>query len=130
MLPNPRRKSLRNIAKHATNDNIAYSINTIIDNEDNNTPHIVTMHTDITVPYHMKLFSDPIDNMIDISIATNGMHTTLGVLLENNKPINRVKLINCIPGTPAAKIPKWRTILRNKFMTLYNNKSVKSIADI
>ena len=101
-----------------------------MDDEDDNSPNIITTHTDITAPYYITLSSDPTDNTFDIPIAANGTYSTLGIVLEYDKSMNRIKLINCIPGTPAAKIPKWRTILRNKFMTLYNNKSVKSIADI
>ena len=108
-----RRKSPKNITKHETNDSIVYGINTITDDDDNNTPNIATINTDITALYNINLSIDPIDNIFDIPITTNGTHSTLGFVIENYKSVNRVKLISYIPGTHAAKIPKWRSILRN-----------------
>ena len=122
--------STRNIHKKTNNDNISYEINTITGDEDNNSPSITTMYTNITAPYHITLSSDPIDNMFDIPIATNDTHISLGLVLEYDKSMNRIKLTNCIHVTPASKIPKWRSILRNGFITSYDNKSIKSIADI
>ena len=88
------------------------------------------MYTDISTPCHITLSSDPIDDTFNIPVTTSGMHTTLGLVLEYDKSMNRVKLINCIPGTPAAKKIKWRLTLRNELVTPYNNKSINSIEDI
>ena len=130
MFLTPRRTLQRIIAQLTTNDDTGYHINTITDVEDDNNPNIATVNIDINAPYHTTLSIAPIDNTFSIPIETKGTHSTLYLILENYKPMNRIKLINCIPGTPKAKISKWRSILSNVFITSYNNKSINTIENI
>ena len=46
-----------------------------------------------------------------VQIANKGNHATLGLRLQNDDKGPRI--IHCIQGTPAAKIPQWCKILRN-----------------
>ena len=91
-------------------------------------PSISTMTTDIELPYHIILSSDPIDNTYSIPINLNGTHPTLGLVLESDTTMNRIKIINCLPSSPAAKIPKWRSTIRHGYLTKINNTDITSIA--
>ena len=88
------------------------------------------MHTDISLPYHLTFSNDPFDNTICIPIQVKGNDPCLGLHLKHNDDFNRLQLIECTPGTPAAKIPKWRSTLRNGFVTKYNDTNISSINDL
>ena len=54
------------------------------------------MTTHIETPYQIELSTDPLDNHINIEIATRGNHETLGLDLEQKRIIgNRIQLKNC-----------------------------------
>ena len=74
------------------------------------------MHIGIEPPYHITLSSDPIDNNIDVPIPLRGTHDTLGLHIEMDTKMNRIQLRNCISSTPAAKIPRWRSTLRDGYI--------------
>ena len=61
------------------------------------------MHTDITVPFHLTLSDDPIDNNFSIKVNIKCNHKTLGLETELDTTMNRIKLLAYTPGTPAAK---------------------------
>ena len=44
--------------------------------------------------------------------------------------MNRVQLIDCTIGTPAARIPKWHSTLRNGFITRYNKRVVTTVKEL
>ena len=80
-------------------------------------PKIHNMTTTVEPPYQICLSSDPFDNLISIDMKTNGQHPTLGLDLKIHQEFgNRVQLKQCLHSTPAAKIPKWRSHLRNSFL--------------
>ena len=73
----------------------------------------------------MSLSSDPIDNIINIEVSTKGKHATLGLVLKNNPDIGgRLQVLDCTPSTPAAKIPKWRSTIRQSFLHAIDGKNV------
>ena len=60
-----------------------------------------------------------------------GNHDTLGMSLMMNKNLgNRVQLVECIKSTPAARIPKWRTVLKNAFLIRVNDIKTASIDQV
>ena len=93
-------------------------------------PSISTMQAEIDMPFQVTLSSDPIDNTFNIPIQLSGKHATLGLYVKMNQKMNRVQLSHCIPGTPAAKIPKWRSMLRNSYVTKYNDIPIVSISHL
>ena len=93
-------------------------------------PCISSMYTDITAPFHLTLSDDPIDNTFNIKVNIKGNHKTLGLEIELDATMNRIKLLTCTPGTPAAKIPRWRSTLKNGYITKYNDTHIKSIAHL
>ena len=48
---------------------------------------------------------------LDAEIETRGRHPTLGLTFSHNTDDTLI-LIKCNPGTPSARIPKWRQNLR------------------
>ena len=50
---------------------------------------------------------------IKIDLKVKGNHRTLGLVVEDDELIDQVTLFHCQRGTPAAKIKKWRSTLRN-----------------
>ena len=64
---------------------------------------ICNMSTEITQPYHLKFSNDPFDNTLTIPIQVKGNDPYLGLHLKQNEDYNRIQLIDCVHGTPAAK---------------------------
>ena len=74
------------------------------------------MITDIELPYQICLSSDPFDNLTSIDIQTNEQHPTLDLDLDIHQEFGyRLQLRQCLHSTSAAKIPKWRSHIRNSF---------------
>ena len=91
----------------------------------------MNMHTQIEVPYQIALPSDPLNNKVDIKIATKDMHLTLDFNLQTNGQLgNRLQLIECIKLTPLARIPTWRSTMRNSFPSKVNDMEVNTKEDI
>lgn len=84
-----------------------------IDAEGFQFPIIKSLHTHISPPYHAKLSPYLYDNKIHIPIPLHGNHKTLYLALEIDKDMSRIRLNHCIPDTTAAKVPKWRLILKH-----------------
>ena len=77
---------------------------------------IRNLTTDIEPPFHICLSSNPFDDVLTIDVSTRGDHPTLGFELDDNEYIGqRLQLMNCATSTPAARIPRWRSTLRNSF---------------
>ena len=88
---------------------------------------IHAIQADTTPPYQITLSPDPFDNTIQILISTRTSHPTLGLITKYDEPMQRLQLVDCKHGTPAAKIPKWRSTLKNGHITHTNGIIVKSI---
>ena len=52
------------------------------------------------------------------------------ILLNNIQYGNRLQLKNCATSTPSARIPKWRSTLRDAFLTAVDNEKVNSSQDV
>ena len=94
-------------------------------------PLINNMHTDVETPYQIYLSTNPFENVIEVEITTKGDHSTLGLILQTNDTMgNRPQLQACLPSTPAARIPKWRSLLRNSFPTTIDGKRITTEHDV
>ena len=82
------------------------------------------MNTEIYPLFQVIVSDYPIDNTFDIKVDIKGAHKTLGLELIMDVTIGRIKLIFCRPGTPAAKIRKWRSTLKHDFVLKYNGKNI------
>ena len=112
-----------------------------------NTPHMIEYNSDeigtsynssirnlttaIEQPYQLEMSADPYDNVIQIILPPKGNHVTLGLHLQQNKEFgNRIQLKSCEKSTPSARIPRWRSTLRNAFLTKINDMEIQSIAQV
>ena len=99
--------------------------------QDVNKASISNLNTNIEPPYQICLSPDPIDNILQTEIMTKGSHATLGLELKHNEKLgNRLQLIQCLKSTPSARIPKWRSTLRNSFLVAINDIHVTSEGDV
>jgi len=97
--------------------------------DNNSSPLVHNMLTDAEPPFQVTLSPDPIDNIVVIDVPTTGTDPLLGFSLIYNDKANRIQIKHCIPGTPAMRIPKWRSTLRHSYITSVNNVTLTSIAE-
>ena len=81
-------------------------------------------------PDDFTLSSNPFGNSVEISIPVKGIHPTLGLDLIQDDDTNRIKLKSCSPSTPAARIPRWRSTLRDGIVIAINDAPVDTIDNI
>lgn len=65
-----------------------------------------------------------------MEIQLKGEHPTLGMQLDDRNMHGRIKLLHCEKGTPAYKMKKWRSVLRNSNIIEVENQPVATIAEI
>ena len=100
-----------------------------------NIPTVNTINTDIDItfdtPYEINFSSDPTDfhTFRNVTIREND-DNLLGMEIEMCQHRDRPKLIRCKKGHSAARIIRWRSELREGYITAVNNSPVKSIAEI
>ena len=72
-------------------------------------------------------FQQPV-NITTIDLRKSGTHPTLGFQLKNDDrgPI----ITHCVRGTPAAKIPQWRTVMKGAVIYSINDTMVTKDSDI
>ena len=81
-------------------------------------------------PTLIEMSNNPYDNELQHNIIINGKHKTLGLIIKMC-PIRQLpKLTRCLPGTPSARIPKWRSTLCNSYILTMNGKPVQTTDDI
>ena len=73
------------------------------------------------------IFTKPIFTTT-VTITKTGSHPTLGLQLKNDErgPL----IVHCLPGTPSAKVPRWRQILKNATIHSINDVIVHPTTDI
>jgi dUTP pyrophosphatase len=74
--------------------------------------------------------SNPFDNVIVIHIDNTGTHPTRGLDLTINEKMERLQLLACNKGTPAGKIEKWRSTIKNGFLLSVNDIPVTNVTDV
>ena len=87
--------------------------------------------TTFEVPYHISLDSNPYDfsthRMIQPRLNDDNM---LGMIVDQCQYRHLPKLKDCRPGSSSIRIPKWRSQLRNAYITHVNDISVNNVEDI
>ena len=66
---------------------------------------------------------------LEISVEVKGRHPTLGLIFSQDQHDTTI-LQKCNPGTPAARIPKWRQHLRNAKCRKINETDINTYSDI
>jgi len=79
---------------------------------------------------NIVLSDNPYGPTPEVKCKLKGNDSTLGFELNNTSRTDKLTLIHCRKGTPAARIPRWRSQLRNAVLMEINGKMVKSIQDV
>ena len=80
------------------------------------TDNVTTSEVHTLLEHHHNeiiLSSDPYDDTITVTCGTSGSDPYAGLDLQDDTRENTVQLLHCKKSNPAAKIPKWRSTLRN-----------------
>jgi deoxyuridine 5'-triphosphate nucleotidohydrolase len=87
------------------------------------------MQLELSMPYDINLSSNPFDNHTTRIVSTKGKHPTLGFTLKMCPIRGLPKITHITQGTPAARISKWNSQIRNGYLTGADNKPIKTIND-
>ena len=89
------------------------------------------MDSDIQPPYNIYLTSDPFDDAIDVTVTTFGNHDTLGFIFNKNSKFgDRFQLQDYQSSTPAARIQRWCSTLRNSSLVAMDGVNILHMDDI
>ncbi|MFN9979937.1 MAG: hypothetical protein ACK53Y_08500, partial [bacterium] len=74
--------------------------------------------TDNTIqpPINIYMSDNPFDDLVNIKITIKGDHPTLGMILHQCPHRHKLQVTDMAKGTPACRIPKWRSILRHAYL--------------
>ena len=89
-----------------------------------------TLNLSLETPFDLDYSFNPIDNELTREIKVYGTHPTLGMKIMLCPHRNLPQLIECEQSTPAMRISKWRSQLRQAYITHIDDIPVKTIKDI
>ena len=67
---------------------------------------------------------------VTVEIKIKGDHKYLGLIVDDDTLLHQLKLIHCLKGTPAARIKKWRSTLRNAKLLKLDGKRMFTKSDM
>ena len=102
--PRLRDKDL-NTASLSTANPITHIIPNDDDGDDASSSRITTIADD----FHLT--TNPFGPSTIVTLPIKGTHPALGLHLIQHEDNNRILLHSCVPSTPAARIPRWRSTL-------------------
>ena len=73
------------------------------------------------------MLSQPL-NITTVTITRQGLHPTLGLQMQNDETGPRI--IHCTRGTPSARIPQWKRILKNATLYAINDILVNNETNV
>ena len=79
---------------------------------------------------NIVMSTNPYGPSLTVQYKVKGNHDTLGMEIDDTSMVNRLTLLNCLKGTPTARIPKWRSQLRGAQLVKIDNIELQSIADV
>ena len=89
-----------------------------------------TNEVDIQLPYNIFLSNDPYNNRLEHKIILKGLHKTLGMQLTADAISGKIKLKQCLPGTPSARLPKWRSELKGSTILKVNGEDISDVKNV
>ena len=81
-------------------------------------------------PDDFHLTSNPFGPSTTVTLTTKGTHPTLGLDIHHHSDTSRIVLRSCFPSTPAARIPRWRSTLRESYIIALDDTPVTTIEDV
>jgi dUTP pyrophosphatase len=80
---------------------------------------------------NIDLSHDPFVDTQVVTMTSRGNHATRGLILEDSNTWNdRVNIITCQPGTPAARIKNWRSRLKRSTLLKIDNVPIAKMSDV
>ena len=105
-------------------------LDTELPNIDSANPQACHIHNiNVETPQNITMDSDGDGPYLEIELRVKGENETLGLNVHTNTA-GHIILKDCTPSTPAAKIPKWRSTLRNARVKQIYGQDVKNRTDI
>jgi hypothetical protein len=81
-------------------------------------------------PTDIWLSQDPFHHHLILNIAVKGQHPFLGLHLKQSPHAGRLQLQDIKKGTPAAKLPRWRSTIKRALLLKINNQVVHTTDDV
>ena len=88
------------------------------------------LHLVFRQPYNIDLSDSPLDNQTFRQVQTFGDTLDLGFDIQVCKKFGLPQVIDVRRSTPAARLPRWRSELRNAYITSVNGQAVSTIQQI
>jgi dUTP pyrophosphatase len=80
---------------------------------------------------NVDISTDPYNDRIEIKMETKGTHATRGLNLKmSDTHLDTVEIIDCLKSTPAMKIKRWRTRLKNNRLLQIDGIPITCIGDV
>ena len=74
--------------------------------------------------------SNPYENIIKIKLENYGDHPSRGLDVTYNEKFEKLQLLACAKGTPAGKLDKWRSTIKNGLILAVNDTKIKTSAEL
>jgi deoxyuridine 5'-triphosphate nucleotidohydrolase len=81
-------------------------------------------------PFNIWLSTDPFYKTIVIDIPLTGTHATLGMVLQPTPHTGRIQLTDIEKGTPAARLPRWRSTIKRAVLLAINGTRITSVQEV
>jgi dUTP pyrophosphatase len=80
---------------------------------------------------NIDLSHNPFMDIQEITMISRGNHNTRGLILQDSNTWNdKINIITCKPGTPAAKIKNWKSRLKNSTLLKIDDVIVTKTVDV
>jgi dUTP pyrophosphatase len=80
---------------------------------------------------NVDISTNPYNDCVDIKMGTSGTHATRGLNLRPSPShLETVEIIDCVKSTPAMKIKRWRTRLKNNRLLKIDGIPMTSVKDV
>ena len=87
------------------------------------------IHISYQPPYNLGFSSSPLDNQTFRTVSTFGTDKSLGFDLQTCPHFGLPKINDCKQSTPCARLPRWRSELRDAYITSVGNKPISTIEE-
>ena len=88
------------------------------------------LHLAFDMPYNIDFSENPFEFFYNREINISGEHPSLGLILEQCENLALPRLKTCLKSTPAAKLPRWRSELKQSYMLSVNGSAVSTCAQV
>lgn len=79
----------------------------------------------------VSLSANPYIDEIEVTLSKKGNHPHLGFeLMQSDQWNDEINILSCQSGTPAARLPRWRTRIRNNVLLTVNHQNVQNIQQV